>query len=221
MRLLMPEARPERRKRKIRLALLLVSVLAAPVVTWIVVPAPLVRGLVLGLVLGPAVLLGGFVVFTRRMRARLTSQLLPPPLPTGTWDYAMTAAVLEGGLTDFAQFSGTVLILNFWATWCAPCVAEMPSLTRLLEATSDLNVTLACVTREPAETVRKFVQKRGLDVPIYLIEGEPPKCFTTRAIPATFVLDKRGMIVMRHFGAAAWDDPSVVNFVRGLAASPD
>ena len=217
----MPEARSGRRKRKVLLALILASVLALPAVTWVVVPAPLVRGLVLGLVLGPAVLLGGFVVFARRMRAKLKSQLSPPPLPSDRWDFAMTAETLGGGPIDFAQFSGTVLILNFWATWCAPCVAEMPSLIRLLEATSDLDVTLACITREPDETVRKFVQKRGLDVPIYLLEGEPPECFTSRAIPATFILDKKGMIAMRHFGAAAWDDPSVVNFVRGLAVSPD
>ena len=217
----MTKAQPGPRKRKIRMAVFLAMVLAVPVVTWIAIPVPLVRGLALGLVIGPAILVGTFVMFTKRVRTKLESQLSPPSLPSGSWDFALTVTSLGGDPTDFAQFSGRVLILNLWATRCAPCVAEMPSLVRLLDATSDLDVTLACVTREPIEVVRKFAEKQGLEAPIYLLEGEPPECFASRAIPATFILDKSGKIAMRHTGAAAWDDPSVVSFVRGLAATPD
>jgi thiol-disulfide isomerase/thioredoxin len=111
-------------------------------------------------------------------------------------------------------------VLNFWATWCAPCVAEMPSLQRLAAATADLDVGFACVTPEQPEVVRGFVAKRGFTLPVRLLEGDPPACFRGRAIPATFIIDKSGRIVMRHTGAARWDDPGVVAFVRGLAAAP-
>jgi thiol-disulfide isomerase/thioredoxin len=121
---------------------------------------------------------------------------------------------------SFAQFAGRVLVLNFWATWCRPCVAELPSLERLQAASADLGVALACVMREKQEVVRSFVEKHAVALSVFLVEGEPPACFRGRAIPATFVLDKAGRIVMRHVGAARWDDPSVVTFVRGLAAAP-
>jgi thiol-disulfide isomerase/thioredoxin len=150
----------------------------------------------------------------------MASDLAPPPLPLGRWDFDMSVQALDGEAVAFSGFAGKVLVLNFWATWCAPCVAEMPGLQRLGEATSDLEVTLACVTREPEEVVRTFLQKRPLDVPIYLLDGDPPESFRSRSIPATFILDKSGIIALRHFGAAAWDDPNVVNFIRGLAASP-
>jgi hypothetical protein len=81
-------------------------------------------------------------------------------------------------------------------------------------------VRFGFVTREEAGVVRPFVEKRGIDLPIYLLKGEPPECFKTRGVPATFVLDRHGSIAMQHVGAAAWDADSIVAFVRGLAAKP-
>ncbi|MBT8460977.1 MAG: TlpA family protein disulfide reductase [Gemmatimonadetes bacterium] len=132
----------------------------------------------------------------------------------------MSATSLDGEQIDFARFSGQVLVLNFWATWCAPCVAEMPSLTRLADLTSEAGVAIACVTREPEPEVREFLKTHPLDVPVYLLEGDPPEQFESAASPATFIIDKNGRVALQHRGAAAWDDPSVVSFVSGLAAMP-
>ncbi|MGD8361923.1 MAG: TlpA disulfide reductase family protein [Gemmatimonadota bacterium] len=208
------------REHRLRPFLILGILVALAVLVWVAVPVPFVRGLTLGAVLSPSVLLAGILLLTRRLRRRMTGQLKPPPIPVVAWDFQMTAEDSDGNRVDFTRFSGNVLILNFWATWCAPCVAEMPSLSRLYEATSDLGVSLACVTREPVGTVRDFVSKRGIEVPFFVLDGEVPKCFESRAIPATFVLDKKGMIAFRHFGAAAWDHESVVDFVKSLASAP-
>ena len=210
----------ERRVRRWFVLAVLGTIVGA---VWVLVPVPFVRGLVAGAVIGPAALLGGLALITRRIRKRMkvSGSLKPPPLPVGRWDFDMSVQDVKGNRLDFADFSGQVLILNFWATWCGPCVAEMPSLSRLREATSDVEVALACVTREPVEKVRAFLDKRDVDLPIYVLDGDVPECFKSRGIPATFVLDKKGTIVFRHFGAAAWDDESVVGFVRGLALAPD
>ena len=189
-------------------------------VGWFVFPEPFVRGAVVGFSGALVFLVGGIFFVSRRLRAKLAVQLAAPPLPYGRWDFVMTAEDLGGGLTDFSEFAGQVLVLNFWATSCAPCIAEMPSLARLRDATADLPVTVACLTREPLEVVRRFVQRRQLDAPIFVGLEKVPDAFVTRAIPATYVLDKKGNIALRHVGAAAWDDPSVVNFVRGLAVAP-
>lgn len=197
-----------------------IGLVVLALIAWATVGGAFVRGLVVGL-LGAVVAAGGLMFgITRKLKKGLQDRLKPPPLPTGRWDYAMTAADLDGVPVDFSDFSGKVLVLNFWATWCAPCVAEMPSLERLREATADLDVRFACVTQEEAGVVSAFSAKRALKLPLYVLEGAPPECFESRAIPATFVLDRGGLIALRHRGAAAWDDEEVVTFVRGLAATP-
>jgi thiol-disulfide isomerase/thioredoxin len=189
-------------------------------IAWAVVGGPFVRGLVAGL-MGAFVTVGVLIaMFARRARRVFEEHLAAPSLPTGRWDYGMRGKTLAGSPVDFASYRGKVLVLNFWATWCTPCVAEMPGLERLWEATADLGVAFACVTSEELDEVRRFVEERNLKLPVLLAEGETPELFRVRSIPATFVIDRTGLVVMRHRGAAAWDDDSVVAFVRGLAATP-
>jgi thiol-disulfide isomerase/thioredoxin len=199
---------------------LLVGFLVCALIVTAILAGPFVRGVVVGL-LGTFLTLGGVLALvTRRAKSGLEARLRPPALPTGCWDYVMAATDLNGAPVAFADFAGEVLVLNFWATWCVPCVAEMPALERLYEATADFGVRFACVTREPRDVVRPFAQRRGMRLPVFLMAEEPPECFRSRAIPATFVLDRSGHIALRHFGAAAWDDRAVVDFVRGLALTP-
>ena len=207
-------------KRKSRPLLVLAVIAAIATVAWLLVPGAFGHGVIVGFFAGFGLLLASFLVLGRIMRKRLNKKLEPPPLPTTSWDYTMQVADLEGKPVSFSESAGKVLVLNFWATWCAPCVAEMPSLRRLLEETAALDVQFGFITREDPRAIRQFVEKQGNDLPIYVLSGEPPECFKGRSIPATFVLDKDGMIALRHFGAAKWDAESVVAFVRGLAAKP-
>jgi len=205
-------------KTKLQLVLGLIGITA--LVAWFLVPSAFAHGVIVGLFAGFGALLAGLLLLRRVTKKRLTARLQPPPLPTNSWDYSMELTALDGRAVNLSDSAGKVLVLNFWATWCAPCVVEIPSLLRLLSATADLDVRFAFITRENPAVVLRFVEKQGINMPIYVLAGEPPECFRGRAIPATFVLDKTGLIAMRHFGAAKWDAESVVAFVRGLAATP-
>ena len=203
-----------------RLIGFVVVVASLAVGAWFVFPGPFIRGILVGALVALGVLLGAAAVAVRTMKRRMGGKLTPPPLPVERWDYAMLLTGLDGVDADLSGAKGNVLVLNFWATWCAPCVAELPSLRSLMDATADLDVHFAFVTKEDPPVVRRFVEARSLDLPIYLLTGDTPACFESRGIPATFILGKDGRIAMRHIGAAAWDDEAVVTFVRGLAARP-
>lgn len=203
-----------------RLIGVLIVVASLGIGTWYVFPGPFVRGALVGALVALGAVLGAATVAVRTVKKRMGGKLTPPPLPVERWDYAMALTDLDGAEADLSGAKGKVLVLNFWATWCAPCVAELPSLRALMDATADLDVRFAFVTKEDPPVVRRFAEARSLNLPIYLLAGDAPSCFQSRAVPATFILGKEGRIAMRHVGAAAWDDEAVVTFVRGLAAKP-
>ncbi len=197
--------------------------LAVPAVAlggWLLLPSGFPRGVLVGVAGTVAVAVGAVMVYTRRLRKKIGAHLQPPPLPVSAFDYAWTVQDLAGATVPMSRYAGRVLVLHLWATWCGPCLTELPSLQRLQAATADLDVGLVCLSPEKAEQVSAFVKKHGLALPTLLFEGAAPPCFGGRAIPATFVLDRAGTIVMRHVGAARWDDASVVTYIRGLAAAP-
>lgn len=193
-------------------------------VVWVLAPHPLIRGIALGFALAPIAFVGVGALFVRRMRRRMGtggpgSDLRPPPIPVDEWDYALAGTAMDGRPVDFAIFRDRVLVLNLWSTTCGPCVWEMPSLDRLARALADTDIEVACVSREPMETVRSFAEKRSLDLPLYVVD-EWPDAIRPRGVPTTLVVDRTGRIPFRHVGAAAWDDPGVIDYLRGLAAAP-
>jgi thiol-disulfide isomerase/thioredoxin len=110
-----------------------------------------------------------------------------------------------------------VVFLNFWATWCPPCVGEMPSIQRLYDTLKDEEgVVFVCVSDEEPDTVRKFVEEKGYTFPVYTMEGERPEDFRGRGIPTTFILSQDGKISFRHIGSAKWDDQSSIDFIKNL-----
>ncbi len=195
---------------------------ATGIAAWLLLPGPFVHGIIVGLGAALASLALAGVIFFRqvRRRTRPSTNLAAPPLPDRRWDRVMALTDLAGQPFSFESAADRVIVLNLWATWCSPCIRELPSLERLMAATADLDVRFGFVTGERPEAVRAFVAKQGLSLPVYIRSGDVPPCFRTRGIPATFVIDRAGRIMLGHTGAAAWDGDDVVAFVRGLATRP-
>ncbi len=136
--------------------------------------------------------------------------------------YDFTLDKLEGGILDFETMRGKVVFINFWATWCAPCVAEMPSIQKLYHKykdNEDIAFVMINIEMKP-EKVNKFLKKKGFDLPVYFPnKTQIPAVYESKGIPTTFVLDKEGYIAYKKIGMANYDADSFTNFIDKLLAA--
>lgn len=136
---------------------------------------------------------------------------LPPAVSA---DYDWTIQSLDGQDFKMTNAKGKAVFLNFWATWCSPCVAEMASIQRLYEKLKDKGVVFVCISNEEASKVRRFVRRKGFTFPIYTMRGSPPAVFNTQRVPTTFMLSRDGRIALKHIGSAKWDDHKSVDVIK-------
>ena len=122
---------------------------------------------------------------------------------------------------QFSRFKGKTVFLNIWATWCPPCVGEMPSIARLAEnpRLKGKNIEFVCVsTDDSTAAVVRFVRDKNWPMTVLRSESLPP-VFLTEAIPATYIITPGGRIVAAEVGANDWDKAEVVTFLEKAAAT--
>ncbi|HER09545.1 MAG TPA: TlpA family protein disulfide reductase [Bacteroides sp.] len=119
-------------------------------------------------------------------------------------DYQWMLKDAGGGIISMDRFTGQVVFLNFWATWCPPCVAELPEIQRAYDRYGD-RVAFVLVTGEEPERVRRFFEKHGYRLPVYYQAGPVPEVLAHNSIPTTFILSRDGKLVLKKTGAANWD----------------
>jgi thiol-disulfide isomerase/thioredoxin len=126
----------------------------------------------------------------------------------------------SGGRLSLANLTGKVVLLNFWATWCPPCRAEMPSIERLWKAMKGKDFTIAAVDEgESAATVNAFFAKNGYSYPVALdVNGGAGDAFAVQGIPTTYLLDKNGLAIARVVGGIEYDSPEALALFAELAA---
>ena len=119
---------------------------------------------------------------------------------------------------NFESAKGKVVFINFWATWCPPCRAEMPSIQKLYADYSD-KVEFVFLTNEmESDKVNSFLEKNAYSLPAFNNYNNPPKEFEVSTIPATFILNKEGMIVMHEIGAVDWNSDNFRKILDTLLA---
>jgi len=113
-----------------------------------------------------------------------------------------TANLLDGGKIDLASHRGKdVVVLDFWATWCGPCVAALPILSKVTEAYKDKGVVFYAMNqREEAETISAFLKAKKLDVSVALDEGKIGSLYGVTGIPQSVIIDKNGVVQVVHVG---------------------
>jgi len=119
-------------------------------------------------------------------------------------DYHWRLAAPDGTVFNFEDTKGKVVLVNFWATWCPPCIAEMPSLELLYKDYKD-DVEFVFVSNEAASVIDSFKSKNGYRFVVYKPISKYPKAFNVTNIPRTFLIDKTGRIVIDKTGASNWN----------------
>ena len=122
------------------------------------------------------------------------------------WDWKLMDA--QGNEVSLNMYKGKVLLINNWATWCPPCVAEMPSLQRLYDKYQG-KVTFLFVAHDKPEKVKKFLEKNEMNIPVFYSMSPPASQLSSQSIPTTFIINKQGEIVVRKTGAADWNSGQV------------
>ncbi|MCM1158880.1 MAG: TlpA family protein disulfide reductase [Bacteroidales bacterium] len=113
-----------------------------------------------------------------------------------------TAALADGGTFQISACSGKVVLLNFWATWCSPCVGEMPAFEKLHQEYGEDVAVLAVNSMEDKDTVNQFISDNGFTFPIaYDEQGEISRKYPTDGIPYTLVIGRDGTVQEIYLGA--------------------
>ncbi|NNJ50361.1 MAG: TlpA family protein disulfide reductase [Gammaproteobacteria bacterium] len=140
------------------------------------------------------------------------------PYPGNTLAHSIELTDTDDASHRLHDYRGKVVVLNFWATWCPPCVEEIPSLGRLQRAFSnDDLVVLSIDIGESREDVESFLQKIPADFPVLLDpDGSTVKQWKIIAFPTTFIIDRKGIIKLAYFGGLEWDKPDVIRQLQEL-----
>ena len=131
---------------------------------------------------------------------------------------AMQLQTYEGKPFDLADHRGRVVVVNFWATWCAPCVREMPGIDKLQAKLGGKDFTVVAVNedRGGVASAKQFLEKLGTTNLALYVDSKMAmmRAFKVRGLPTSFLLDREGRIVGKLEGIAEWDTPEAEDLIR-------
>ncbi|MDR1374449.1 MAG: TlpA family protein disulfide reductase [Treponema sp.] len=138
------------------------------------------------------------------VRAGLPVLRRPPAAP----DFSLP--LIDGTNIRLTELKGKVVFLNFWATWCGPCRAEMPSMEVLYRRYRDQGLEILAINvQEDRETAAAFMDRFRLSFPAALDNGGVSRRYGIAAFPTTYIIDREGLIISRIVGSIDWDTPEI------------
>ncbi|MDO8461609.1 MAG: TlpA disulfide reductase family protein [Deltaproteobacteria bacterium] len=162
------------------------------------------------LVLLGTLLLGAGLFLLRPFPERVKSGSLAPD-----WNLQGQGALAK----KLSDYRGKVVLLNFWATWCPPCRAEMPSLQRLqgLLGEKGFQILAVSVDEEGWPVIQSFLKVVPVSFPVFWDErAEASEAYGVSRLPESFLIDQKGIVVRRYTGPRDWDAPEVVREIEAL-----
>jgi peroxiredoxin len=146
----------------------------------------------------------------------LTGVMSQPEVKVGDRAPKFSVVTTKGKTLSRDDFGGRLLVLNFWATWCPPCVAEMPSLNEFQRQLRQAGVVVLAVSVDRNErAMRDFVERFGLD---FEIAHDPdagiPAAYGTFKYPETYIINSRGQVIEKLIAEQDWADPQLIERVK-------
>ncbi|MDR9416814.1 MAG: TlpA disulfide reductase family protein [Gracilimonas sp.] len=132
-------------------------------------------------------------------------------------DYNMPLLTINGEETSLEEFKGKTVFINFWATWCPPCIAEMPNIQSLhddLKDNENIEFVMASLDQDP-QKAWNFVKRKEFTFPVYSVIAKP-RVYDASVVPTTYVISPKGDIVMKHQGMAKYDTDSFKEFLLAI-----
>lgn len=155
---------------------------------------------------------GGAAFASVRGGHAVAAPMLLQAVPGAPMATAFSLPDLDGKTRTLAEFAGRVLVVNFWATWCPPCRAELPAMQRSLARLADEGVVLIGVhVGGDADSVWSFLTGIGVTFPVLIDgSGSVSRAWQAVGLPTTFVVDPAGRKTLRAIGERTWDAPEVI-----------
>ena len=126
---------------------------------------------------------------------------------------------LDGNMVKLVDYKGKVVLLNIWATWCPPCVEEMPSMEKLYQELKDEDFQILAVSIDVSggNVVAPFMKKHKLSFPALTdTQGTLKSLYRTTGVPESFIIEKDGIIAEKIIGPRDWATPAVISYFRNL-----
>ncbi|MHB1687074.1 MAG: TlpA family protein disulfide reductase [Ignavibacteriaceae bacterium] len=135
-----------------------------------------------------------------------------------TADYNLSLVSFDDKLVNLYEFKGKTIFLNFWASWCPPCRAEMPTIQNLYDKMKNKNnvVFVLVSVDNDISKAKKFIKDEGFTFPVFYLNRDLPQIYNTGTIPSTFIISKEGKIAARRVGMADYDSGKFFDFINRL-----
>ena len=132
-------------------------------------------------------------------------------------DFSMNLINSKGERVSMEEFRGKVIFMNIWATWCPPCIAEMPGINKLYNDVNKEDVVFIMLSVDQNfQKAIDFNKKKGFDFEVYRVEGQMPQMYSTQSIPTTYVIDAKEKIALTHLGMGDYDTDEFKEFLQEL-----
>lgn len=129
-------------------------------------------------------------------------------------DFSLIVRNQHGEKVSMEDLRGKVIFLNLWATWCPPCIAEMPGIDALAKKIEDKEVVFLMLSLDQDfEKARAFHKRKGFSFDVYAVEGNLPRMYYSQSIPTTFVISGNGELVLTHTGMADYNTEEFQEFL--------
>lgn len=122
---------------------------------------------------------------------------------------------LEGNSVHWEELKGKKVFLNFWATWCRPCIMEMPSMDKAYQALRDENFVFLVASYEAPEKIRNFQEKQNFSFPFVHMKTNLEE-LNIYSIPTTFIINEEGELIKTVVGSREWDTPEMLNELKQM-----